>query len=178
MENEMRNHSLRICLIIFLLICITANASTQIPVSVLKASKSITMNDAEAELTFLASDWTEGREVGTAGCDMAGDFLAVFYKLFQLTPAGDNGTYHKYIDFIEYTPDENMYLEVFTVKADPGTEVVRRYLYRIDFDMVNIFRKTENVTVTAPIVFAGYGLKIDEIGYDDYEGINVSLRIL
>ena len=50
MENEMRNHSLRICLIIFLLICITANASAQVPVSVLEASKSITMNDAKQNL--------------------------------------------------------------------------------------------------------------------------------
>ncbi len=51
--------------------------------------KSITLESVEAPLEFLASDWTEGREVGTKGAYMAADYIASLFKLYGIRPLGD-----------------------------------------------------------------------------------------
>lgn len=51
--------------------------------------QSITPESVEAPLEFLASDWTEGREVGTKGAYMAADYIASLFKLYGIRPLGD-----------------------------------------------------------------------------------------
>ncbi|MFA6798520.1 MAG: aminopeptidase, partial [Bacteroidales bacterium] len=43
--------------------------------------QTITENALQAQLEFLASDWTTGRDAGSAGEFMAGDYIASLFKI-------------------------------------------------------------------------------------------------
>ena len=43
----------------------------------------------QAQLEFLASDWTEGRATGEKGIYIAGDYVASMLKFSGIVPAGD-----------------------------------------------------------------------------------------
>ena len=47
-----------------------------------KGLDAMTIETVEAPLKFLASDWTEGREVGTKGAYMAADYIASVFMSF------------------------------------------------------------------------------------------------
>ena len=49
----------------------------------------ITENVIKAQVGFLASDWTEGREVGKRGEFIAGDYIASMLQLYGVKPFGD-----------------------------------------------------------------------------------------
>ncbi len=51
--------------------------------------KTINKQVIQAQLEFLSSDWMEGREAGTPGNYLAGDYLASLFKLYGLiNPTG------------------------------------------------------------------------------------------
>jgi len=54
-----------------------------------KGLSSINVQTVGAPLEFLASDWTEGREMGTRGEYMAADYIASLFKLYNIKPLGD-----------------------------------------------------------------------------------------
>jgi len=54
-----------------------------------KGMKAINEDVIKAKLGFLASDWTEGREVGTRGEYLAGDYIASILQLYGVKPFGD-----------------------------------------------------------------------------------------
>ena len=54
-----------------------------------KGLNSITPETVKAQLDFLASDWMEGREAGTKGNFMAGDYIASMLEVYGIKPAGD-----------------------------------------------------------------------------------------
>ena len=56
----------------------------------------ITEQVVKSQMEFLASDWTEGREMGTKGAYLASDYIKSMFKLYGLQPAGDH---------IDYTPN-------------------------------------------------------------------------
>ena len=45
-------------------------------------------HDFEGILSFLSSDWMEGRETGTRGALMAADYIASMMQINGLTPYG------------------------------------------------------------------------------------------
>jgi len=142
-------------------------------------------NDFEGILSFLSSDWMEGREAGTRGGSMAADYIATMMQLNGLLPYGDaekdnelkspvnlNLTYFQNftmircqlekssLALIRHSPEEKSAL-LFT----PGTD------YQVD--PVPFGMEAE-----APVVFAGYGIEALAKGYDDYLGIDVSNRVV
>ena len=64
-----------------LLLLVTVIASTNAQNTPDKGLNSISAQSVEAPLEFLASDWTEGREMGTRGEYMAADYIASLFKL-------------------------------------------------------------------------------------------------
>ena len=47
------------------------------------------MSSIKAQLSILAADWMEGRESGTKGELMAGDYIASMLQLYGIEPFGD-----------------------------------------------------------------------------------------
>ena len=54
-----------------------------------KGLNAITLDVVKGQLEFLASDWTEGRAVGTRGEYIAGDYIASMFKVYGIQPFGD-----------------------------------------------------------------------------------------
>ena len=69
--------------------------------------KTINKQVIQAQLEFLSSDWTEGREAGTPGNYLAGDYLSSLFKLYGLTPRGEEKV---------FTP--NRYQKLLGVKSE------------------------------------------------------------
>lgn len=57
------------------------------------ALASITAEDLQAGVDYVADDAMAGRDAGSPGCRVVGDFLASFLRQLGLKPAGDNGSY-------------------------------------------------------------------------------------
>lgn len=150
--------------------------------------KTINKQVIQSQLEFLASDWMEGREAGTEGNYLAGDYLASLFKLYQLKPGGDEVTftpnrYHKLLGAktekstgyfqqfpaIEVKPSKEQYLSL--IKDNKGIQ----FQYKTDFGVSFI---TQNLRLKAKLVFVGYGIENDKLGYNDYKNVNVEGKIV
>ncbi|MBX3467012.1 MAG: M20/M25/M40 family metallo-hydrolase [Planctomycetes bacterium] len=113
---------------------------------------------------YLASDELEGRDTGSPGERLAGDYLARAFAEYGLEPLGEDGGY-----FLPFQVSGDARL----VRA--ALRVEREGFYR-DFEPrrdATPFPFTASGKVDAPLVFAGYGITDPSRGYDDYEGLDV-----
>src|SRR5215472_13683232 len=102
---------------------------------------------------ILADDNMEGRETGSEGLRRAQTYVAYQLKKSGLEPAGSDG-YNQSVKFIERQVDE----------AKSGAALVYdgKSLALVPGDDILFSSKsnTGEKEITAPLVFAGYGLKI------------------
>ena len=74
----------------------------QVPENIKSAYETIDKNDLEALLTFVASDYTEGRETTSRGYDIAAQYTASIYKFIGLKPGGDTKMKLRNFDISEF----------------------------------------------------------------------------
>ncbi|HPW16846.1 MAG TPA: M28 family peptidase [Candidatus Aminicenantes bacterium] len=139
---------------------------------------SITGRDSRTLVTCLASDLLEGREAGSRGYRLASDFAASLFALWGIEPAGDaaDGEERGYFQDVvmkEYT-DLGCAIEWRTGTPDGGA--VRSFKEHADLENYYLNRVPE--TVSGPVVFAGYGLREEAVGYDDLSGVEVKDKIV
>lgn len=120
---------------------------------------------------FLADDLLEGRAAATRGYDLAAAYVAAQFRQYGLKPAGDAGTYFQHVPLVEATPvlpgsSARLVLENDTTDFEYGTD----YLPSADFS-------SASSTLTAPLVFAGYGIEAPELDHNDFEHIDIEGRI-
>ncbi len=117
-----------------------------------------------ADVEWLADDARTGRGIGTPGLAEAADWLEVRFEEIGLEPAAGDGSYRQRFD------------AVVDVSLGPSTGLVvgGEALPRDDFAVPGFSASGE---VTAPVVFAGWGIDSAEHGIDDYAGIDVEGRI-
>jgi hypothetical protein len=117
-------------------------------------------------MELLASDALEGREAGTRGYDVAALYVAARFRELGLGEAGTDG-------YFQPVPLRQAVLvpgSVALTVSGPGGE--RRFT---DADHVAAYpsdREAEQ-RITAPAVFAGYGIVAPEYGRDDYAELDV-----
>ena len=176
-------------LILLLLLFIKLNAQESPKEIGLKA---ITEEAIKGQLEFLASDWTEGRAVGTKGAFIASDYIASIFKVYGVKPAGDdawtkvsrkdrwNGkrpekyrSYFQNIPFIESNACDKQYVSLIT--NENGVSIRKELENKVDFSMYVGDLSTE---FEAPLVFVGYGLKDEKNNYDDFKNIDVKGKII
>ncbi len=124
-----------------------------------------------AHVTFLADDLMEGRGLGTRGHEIAARYVAAQFAAMGLKPGGTDG-YLQRITFLEtrFTSDK----ETLTLDR-AGTKTV----FTNGVEMALSPGSVEGAeTITAPIIFAGYGLKDARLGIDDYAGLDVAGKIV
>ncbi len=125
-----------------------------------------------AHMGFLASDLLEGREAGTRGYDIAAQYAAAQFAQLGLTPAGDAGSFFQTTPMISFRPADEGRL----VLRDPkGAETSLEA--GVDYVVTSNPTKAE-VSVSAPLVFVGYGVVAPERGRDDYKGLDVKGKIV
>ena len=131
----------------------------------------ITRENLEGHLDFLADDARKGRMTGTEGYDDAARYVARQFEALGLTPGGDEGWYQN-------VPMLGRRLDIesaaVTVHKDAGDSELK---WKEDFVMGGD-EVRDQTSVTAEVVFAGYGVHAPEMGYSDYEGIDVRGKIV
>jgi Zn-dependent M28 family amino/carboxypeptidase len=122
---------------------------------------------------FLASDRLEGRDTGSPGERLAGDYIAM-----QLARAGAKplpGRRDMFMPF-EFTAGTRDGGSNLTIRGTGGTSQAFR-----GAEQVQALSFSDDATVTGPVVFAGYGLVVPEsqdFGYDSYAGLDVKDKIV
>jgi hypothetical protein len=126
----------------------------------------------KTDIFFLAGPECEGRGVDTQGINKAADYIAENFKKAGLKPGGVNGTYFQPFTISAGSPklgDANA-----LALQGPGGKTVTLELNK-SFQPQTL---TASGKLTAPVVFAGYGISSDNPPYDDYAGLDVAGKIV
>ena len=117
---------------------------------------------------ILCSEEFDGRLPGSEGYDKAAEFVAGKFEHAGLLPSGDE-YYFQYFN-IEYNKINSPVL--FTAITSD-----QKHTFQLGEDFV--FRGfTGSGDITLPVAFCGYGLSRPDLGYDDYENIDVKDKIV
>jgi hypothetical protein len=161
---------------------------------VMKAGfESITAKDSIAMLGYLASDLLEGRETGTRGYQLAADYAASLFALWKLKPAGDlpsRGFGRRMMGAPapqSATPPEKTYLQDFALQETSESssqmafqvhkgDTVKTHPFLPGVDYSSMFSTGESLT--APVVFVGYGIQEKSIAFDDFKTLDVKGKIV
>ena len=111
---------------------------------------------------YLAGDQMQGRNVGSHGFDLAANYVAAKYETDGLKPAGNDGYYFQKIWFAE-TALNSAHLKLIRGGHEYNVELPSNAVIHF-----NLYSPRE---VKARVVFAGYGLRIPEVDYDDLKGL-------
>ena len=167
-----------LCTLLLLASCESApNVSDLSALSVAVPSAPLTIQSDKdliiAHMTYLADDALEGRDTGTVGYDKAADYVANEFKKLGLLPAGDKNTFFQAVRLQNSTRDADA--GVASLRDERGVSIP--FVKNEDFAVgVNLAHTSS--TVTAPVVFVGYGVVAPELGRDDYAGLDVEGKIV
>ena len=118
----------------------------------------------------LADDNMEGRETGSPGMKRAADYVVSQLKQNGVKPAGVNGFYQP-VKLVKRTLDESK-CSLTLVHDGKETPV------KLGDEAIFSTRVDLAPSVNAPLVFAGYALKVPEKNYDDFAGLDVKGKVV
>lgn len=126
-----------------------------------------------AHMRFLADDLLEGRGTGSRGYELAAKYVAARFEALGLAPAGTGGGYFQPVRLRKATtvPSKSSFT---LIRDEKRTELENGE----DFLLSGAILAAEDSQVTAPLVFAGFGVRAPELGYDDYAGLDVQGKIV
>ncbi len=149
-----------------------APAPARVPVREMAGYGVIHETDLRANLAFLSSDALGGRMSLQRGDDAAAEWVASEFAKAGLTPAATdtNGkpSYLQAVPLVEYRADR----AASAVTLDRGG---KRIVWSAPKALGAYHDDTD---VTAPVVFAGFGITAPELGYDDYKNIDAKGKIV
>lgn len=124
-----------------------------------------------SHVAYLASDALEGRQTGSPGYDKAADYVIAQLKALGLEPAGIDG----YLQPVALTEQTILSAQSTASLVGPQSETTLAVPADI---IVSGGGGPVPEIVDAPLVFAGYGLRIPEAGYDDFAGLDVRGKVV
>lgn len=154
----MQKFSAKTLLAVLTTLVLTGCAILPTPVS----QPEVSIPEIQKHIMFLASDSLKGRGTGLPENRMAAEYIAETFAQYGLEPLGDDGyQYFDVVTDVEAGPDNA--LQFHGVTGTLGE----------DYTPVGF---SENATLTAEVIFAGYGFDfdMDSLSWHDYEGLDVS----
>src|SRR5262245_59460769 len=130
----------------------------------------------KGHIFFLASDAMAGRDSMSHEGRIAADYIAGFFYRAGLKPVGDNNTYFQNFPMADAHIDRERTRLAAHVVSKTGGNLDRDYAFGPDYSMPR--QGNVDVTVSAPLVFAGYGITAPEYDYDDFKGVDVSGKVI
>ena len=159
--------------------------------------EAITAKDSIAMLTYIASDLLEGRETATRGYDLAAEYAASLFKMWGVKPAGDMPMMGGFRmgggrSQAPQAPRERTYFQEFAMRetTDSKTDItievakggaVKSRTFQGGLDFQGGFGGMGGAaegSVSAPVVFVGYGISEPGIGFDELKGLNLKGKIV
>jgi hypothetical protein len=119
---------------------------------------------------YLASDALEGRNTGSEGHLEAAEYVASQFQQAGLKPAGEDGSFIQRVAFLTKQLDEGQ--SSLSLRTRAGVQNVR-----LGEDAIISTRVDPAPAVDAELVFVGYGLRIPEIKFDDFAGLDAKGKI-
>jgi hypothetical protein len=135
------------------------------------AIDTITQQALQDHLNYLADDAREGRLAGEKGYDEAARYVADRFAEMGLEPGGDDGWFQQ-VPLISYRIDEES-ATLVAHRDDDDTALA----YKEHFVMGGDAARSED-SVRAEVVYVGFGVHAPELGYSDYDGIDVEGKIV
>ncbi len=137
---------------------------------------SITREELRDQIFFLASDELEGRDTGSQGFAMAALYTVTQFKMFGLEPliVGEDGkkSFFQPVPFYSYDISDK---SVFTISSSAGETNL------FHADKMILFRTTslsKDIFADETPVFLGYGIDDPEIGWSDYDDVDVRGKVV
>ena len=129
----------------------------------------ITADEIQQHINYFASDDLKGRDSGTEEIFEAANYIKDEFMSYGLKPLF-GGSYLQEFPFIKSIRlTENNSL-VFSVGDENINAILNEEYTTVPF--------SGNATVEGNLVFAGFGISASDLEYDDYEGIDVSGKIV
>jgi hypothetical protein len=125
-----------------------------------------------AHVAFLADDLLEGRQAGTRGYDLAAGYVAAQYAQLGLEPAGDAGGWLQSVPMVE------------AAAVIPAAKItLQRGGANVELTAMDDFLPSPNTnaplaTVTAPLVFVGFGVHAPALSHDDLAGLDLRGKVV
>jgi len=135
------------------------------------ALDTITQQALEDHLAYLADDAREGRMAGQKGHFEAAQYVADRFAEMGLEPGGDDGWFQQ-VPLISYRIDEE---STTLIAHRDGEDTALQYKenYTMGGDAVR-----EETVLRAEVVYVGFGVHAPQLGYSDYEGVDVDGKIV
>jgi Zn-dependent M28 family amino/carboxypeptidase len=157
-------------LIVFVLVAASVSAQT------------VAQSRTKGHVEVLASERFEGRMAGSAGEQLAAEYIARELKRVGARSLPGAKDFYQPFEFTAGTKDAGSTVRVSVAKPSPagaatsGTGSEFRTTER-----VQALSFSDNAEVTGEVVFAGYGIVVPEsqnFGYDSYVGLDVKDKIV
>jgi len=132
-----------------------------------KSLNKVDTNQIKGDITYLADDKLKGRAPGTEGYQMAVDYVVGQLKSLNVKPAGENGGWTQEVKLRRAFSNDAVLSLTGAGPLKRGTDYV-----------VNPNPAVPKISLNAPLVFAGYGISVPSLGYDDYAGLDVKGKIV
>lgn len=145
-------------------------AQDTIPASLPQAARSIRADQMAAHVAFLADDALEGRAPGRRGAR-----IAARYIVSQLSRAGVepvSGSYYQPVPLLGWDPDPRRMRVQYEGGDSSGALAIP------DDAIIWLDSGADSALVRGDVVFAGYGVRAPEYGWDDYKGTDVRNRVV
>ncbi|MDP5280963.1 M28 family metallopeptidase [Sphingomonas sp. DG1-23] len=125
----------------------------------------------KAHVAFLASDAMRGRDTGSPELAIAEQYVAAQMLAAGLAPGAPNGAWLQPVPLVSFKG------------ADHGTLTLARGATATPLEWGKDFVARSNareakLALSAPVVFAGYGVTDRATGHDDYKGLDVKGKIV
>jgi Zn-dependent M28 family amino/carboxypeptidase len=150
------------------LLAIVLTASTATPYA-----QTAVASRTRAHVEFLASDRLEGREAGSAGERLAGDYIAMQLARIGAKPLPGHASMLLAFEFTAGSRDGGSAITIRREGFTPETLNGGAQVQALSF--------SDDAQVSGPVVFAGYGLVLpasQNFGYDSYAGLDVKDKIV
>lgn len=124
------------------------------------------------DIEYMASDELGGRKPGTPGIQMCEDFIIAEFKKAGVQPL-DNGTYLQAVQ----VPGPRRVVKAessLALKGPDGQSIVLQL--GENYQQLSTVRKKTNIS--GDLVFAGYGISAEEHLYDDFQGTDLTGKVL
>jgi hypothetical protein len=162
--------------VLLLLFFAAAVTRAQVPddAALMKQYYRISELEIEGWVEKMCSPEFKGRLTGTNEYLAAANWLAGELNSWGVKPGGDNGTYFQWFSrpWVEVKDRGEIKL---LIPQKNGKTVFKEYSFPDD---AVVGMATGGGELTADVVFAGYGITAPELGYDDYDNVDVRGKIV